>query len=211
MGTTERWAMPSKAPRGNAHARGGRQKPRRTLRAAARCAARVKTHPGRCGGTAGAHPRPHPPASASGSQSRPRHPRRDARAPFGWGDCPRAAPAGRRFLDSRTAPPQPPERARARARARVPAARAQARARESRRAPRRARARARRGWAEGRRERRGREGAGGGGAERKAPGAGARAQRRRAERILSPSSRYVFLQPAAAGASPAVAVAGADG
>lgn len=119
----------------------------------------------------------------------PRHPRHLACLPFAGGDCPHAAPASRSFLDSRTAPLQPPERASGCGRGQ----------RERRRGPGRdavAKARARALEWGGRRERRGREGAWGG-AERGAPGAGARARRCRAERILSSGSRYVFLQPAA--------------
>jgi hypothetical protein len=195
--------MPSKAPWGNAHTRGGRQKPRRTLRAA--------THSTVCENAPRAVPwdRRRPPALGRTSQPplrapAPCHPRHEARLPFAGGDCPHAAPAGRSFLDSRAAPLQPPERAsgsgsgqrerrRGPGRAAVPKARARALERGGRR-----------GGGSGGAAR----GRGGGGAERGAPGAGARARRCRAERILSSGSRYVFLQPAAAGASPAVARAG---
>lgn len=41
----------------------------------------------------------------------PGHPLHEACVPFAGADCPHAAPTSRGFLDSRAAPPQPPERA----------------------------------------------------------------------------------------------------
>lgn len=121
----------------------------------------------------------------------PRHPRHLACLPFAGGDCPHAAPASRSFLDSRTAPLQPPE----------PASGCGRGQRERRRGPGRdavAKARARALEWGGRRERRGREGAGGGGEG--SPGSGsagpalqsrANPELRQQVRVLAAGSRQL--------------------